>query len=424
MLILFSCTEEFPELSQSSTLVSIKPSNSDFFDYVKGVTDSTQDQIHENFGDPFLEAASTFIANNGTEVVLVPYFRKDSKRVEAFLLATKYFDQVRLGLLEHGELYKLDQSVIPHRVLANLFKSYDDLIFTDHSETLSSIIGNPLIGGTKAPDYPILMEDEFDEPTEWVGYYDCTMYWLGTADDPYQHYMYTDCVMSYYWEESPQNTVIIDAGGSGGGGGSYTPIWPRELRLFQDVGGAIENINEYLKCFKANQSGKVTIYVDQPKNNSSDTYSGNVVQGVDVGHTFVSIQQGNVQRTFGFYPKNGVQPIINPNADPILINDSGHDYHVKIEINVTAGGMNAVLNTARNFQQTGYNLNNYNCTDFAMAMSEAAGVSLPDTRGRWPGGGGSNPGNLGQDLRGMGTNPNYSVNDSPGSAPSNSGNCN
>lgn len=44
---------------------------------------------------------------------------------------------------------------------------------------------------------------------------------------------------------------------------------------------------------------------------------------------------------------------------------SRHEYHVKIEINVSGGQINSVLNTAESFAQNGYNLNSNNFTDCA-----------------------------------------------------------
>jgi hypothetical protein len=46
-----------------------------------------------------------------------------------------------------------------------------------------------------------------------------------------------------------------------------------------------------------------------------------------------------------------------------------------------------------------YDPNTRNCTDVAIGAGAAAGVAVPDTPGRWLGGGGSNPGDLGEDLR-------------------------
>ena len=46
-----------------------------------------------------------------------------------------------------------------------------------------------------------------------------------------------------------------------------------------------------------------------------------------------------------------------------------------------------------------YDLEDNNCTDATIAAGAAVGVQVPDTQGSWPTGRGSNPGDLGEDLR-------------------------
>ena len=183
----------------------------------------------------------------------------------------------------------------------------------------------------------------------------------------------------------------------------------------------IANIADYLKCFSLNAAAKVTIYVDQPTVNSRSTWSGSATNP-DVGHTFVSVQQGGITRVFGFYPSDGVNPIF-PSTTSVLVDDSGHHYDVAIEINVTAAQLASVINAATNFAGV-YNLNSYNCTDFGINIAAAAGVSLPDSYGSWPRGGGSNPGDMGQDIRSMSAPSGSTKNTSGGTGPSNSGSCN
>ncbi|NNF21305.1 MAG: hypothetical protein HKN67_05140 [Saprospiraceae bacterium] len=47
----------------------------------------------------------------------------------------------------------------------------------------------------------------------------------------------------------------------------------------------------------------------------------------------------------------------------------------------------------------GYNLNSFNCTDYAIGVANAIGLGIPDTDKDWYVGSGSNPGSLGEDLR-------------------------
>lgn len=211
-----------------------------------------------------------------------------------------------------------------------------------------------------------------------------------------------------------------DCGGSGGGGGGSS--WPSTLILnLPDPGKVIPNMTDYLHCFNVNGNAIVNIYVDQPTENSSETWSGNAWDP-NVGHTFVSIEQNGVSRVFGFYPSDGVNPYTDPTANSALIDDSGHPYDVKITIAVTGSQLAAAINYATHANGT-YNLNTYNCTDFGIGMAAAVGVTLPDNNGTWPGGGGSNPGNLGQDIRSWTAPGNVVKKTTAGTSISNTGTC-
>ena len=134
---------------------------------------------------------------------------------------------------------------------------------------------------------------------------------------------------------------------------------------------------------------------------------------------FIAITQGNFTRVLGFYPQGGVQPGINPNSAGVFLNDSNHPYDVSITQNINASQMGQLLNFITSTNQN-YNLNSFNCTDFALGASSQCNLNLADAQGSWPFGGGSNPGDLGQDLRGMNSRK---VNGNGGNAKSNSGSC-
>ncbi len=75
-------------------------------------------------------------------------------------------------------------------------------------------------------------------------------------------------------------------------------------------------------------------------------------------------------------------------------------------------------------RQPTHNLNTYNCSDFGLDIMESVGLSLPNTAGVWPGGGGRNPGDLGEDIRALTPPSNVSITTTFGNAFSNSGTCN
>ena len=172
---------------------------------------------------------------------------------------------------------------------------------------------------------------------------------------------------------------------------------------------AILDMLDYLRCLKGSKGGKVTVYVDEPDAGSGDAFDVSWSGSVNVGHTFVTLQQGNEIMTFGFYPGQGVNPITgNTTAPGVMNNDQGHAYSASISVNASAAEMSSILNYAINYQST-YNLNTYNCTDFAIAIGNIAGMNLPPSNGTWPNGAGSNPGTLGAHIRGLSSNSSQTI---------------
>lgn len=228
-----------------------------------------------------------------------------------------------------------------------------------------------------------------------------------------------------WWFNDPCNTNYDPCTCDGigcGGGPSGGDTWSSDLELFQDVGEKISDVSDYLDCFNASSGATLSLYVDQPTPNSRDTWSG-WTTNPDVGHTFISISQGSYTRVLGFYPNDGVNPLTSPSTNSTLVNDEGHPYDVRITTNLSSTELQNLLDFVESYRNT-YNLNTYNCTDFGIQCMGEANINLTDTYGSWPGGGGSNPGDLGQDIRSMSSNSDYTIDNSGGTAPSNSGNCN
>jgi hypothetical protein len=220
------------------------------------------------------------------------------------------------------------------------------------------------------------------------------------------------------------NTFECGEGYVLGTDGKCVLAWPENTELFDVIEGpVIPDITEYLKCFDITQGATFTIYVDQPKENKSDTWSG-AAWDPNVGHTFISITQGNTTRVMGLYPKTTVNPFSsNPSADGQLIDNSGNDFDVSVSINISASQLSNLRSQIIS-NNSSYNLNTYNCTDFGLKMAnEVLSMGIPDSSGTWPGGGGSNPGNLGQDIRNMSLNNGITKNTTGGKAVSNSATC-
>ncbi len=160
---------------------------------------------------------------------------------------------------------------------------------------------------------------------------------------------------------------------------------------------------EELKCYDNKKGGKLTVYVQQPKENSLLLVGPN-----EVGHVFVGIEQDGRKKFFGFYPDSGASTAlvaVNRQYPSEVRDNSGTLYHVSISTNINANQMKKVLDYARNYPKN-YQLQNYACTEFGVEMGNLAGLNLPKTTVKDPESGGllfegRSPAKLGQEIRAM-----------------------
>jgi len=189
--------------------------------------------------------------------------------------------------------------------------------------------------------------------------------------------------------------------------------------LVENPDDPITDIQDFLNCFDSTQNATLTLYVSEPNPGSGDAYNGTFV-----GHTFVSINQGNNTSVFGFYPtSNWISPA-NTTSNSVLGNDgSGTEYFsASISTTISSGQLQQIIDFSTNHNTT-YNLDTYNCTDFGIDIGNLGGLNLPECNGKWPGGGGgggSNPGTLGMFIR---NNSSSGTNTTGGNAPSTHKDC-
>lgn len=210
----------------------------------------------------------------------------------------------------------------------------------------------------------------------------------------------------------------IGAAGGTGGGALVNPISSMPVARGDNI---IASITDYNKCF-TNLAGNtysysVTICVDQPVPGKRDPWGFTVTGSssgdniVNVGHTFLIFTQisatGTVQRNVGFYPADYVTPI-SPSDNGQLNNDNAHSYNISLTVQLDNSQFFNMLNYVNGNNNPTYNLNNNNCTSFALHTLEAGNVYIPASFGSWAGGGGYDPGDLGEDIRNMALQPGMS----------------
>ena len=216
----------------------------------------------------------------------------------------------------------------------------------------------------------------------------------------------------YYYFIDDQAPDEFGDGGNSGGDGDSNPdgdgsgssnSWTNGDVIVENPDNPINDIIDYLKCFDPTQSASLTIYVNEPSPGTGKTHNGTFV-----GHTFISISQGSNVSTFGFYPvSNNIYPYINNSSSSILGDDGNGNkpFSASVSTTLTSTQLSQILNKAKNYNLT-YHLDTYNCTDFAIDIGNLGGLSLPPSNGTWPGGGGSNPGTLGQHIRSLSSGTN------------------
>ncbi len=233
----------------------------------------------------------------------------------------------------------------------------------------------------------------FEQCTDWYNSYeeedDSYSGYSGTSCETYEEYVgtYEVCEDDGIDETDPYVDEEEQELGGDGTSGSDIVIYSPEIPIY--------NITDYLKCFDTNQSAQIKIYVDQPVHGSSSAHSG-----LDAGHSFISITQGNITRYFGHYPEGTAMPKINEHSPHVYGNDEGHEYDIVIDYSIDFSTLTDVIDFVANYD-VDYDLDTNNCTDFAIQFMNETGISnVPDPQCSWSGGGnGSCPGAFGESLK-------------------------
>lgn len=203
------------------------------------------------------------------------------------------------------------------------------------------------------------------------------------------------------------------AGGIGGGNSLYNgkPI------IFEPPRLPVLDAAAFMRCFDLNLPATVTIYADQPVPGYDEPVS--ITGGI--GHAFVTIEQRQgstiIKRTIGFYSSERVNPFSRTSAESRLGDDQGRDYDVSISVIAAPGQVKAAIQAIIDYPAI-YDIEHYNCANFVLDVAQAAGMTLPRTKGWWFVGKGNNPGALGQDMRAI-----PGSRKTPGKAPVNEGLC-
>jgi hypothetical protein len=218
-----------------------------------------------------------------------------------------------------------------------------------------------------------------------------------------------------------------DNAGGGGGGSSYSGVG--------SVGGGsiarpvianlaaapviyspthiITDIKDYLKCFQNTPGAtfQVTVCVDQPSPGSRNPWVISFTDGASgsgatsAGHVYLVLTENmpggwSITRNVGFYPSRSVWPTTPP-VPGVLNDDENTQFDIAAQYNISSPLFFAMLQFINGASGYNYQVNTYNCTNFALDALSAGHIYLPRTIGYWLGGMGVDPGDLGEDIRGF-----------------------
>lgn len=196
-----------------------------------------------------------------------------------------------------------------------------------------------------------------------------------------------------YYDES----VTSDGYYTGGGAETVTQDPPILIDFeTQDENPSID-IQKFINCFKAIPDGGSTcsieiftdIPVDSDPNKIFDFQSGSP------GHTFIQVKKSNGSQSaiqnIGFYPKYSLKTIAtNAPIDGKFVDNGGHEFNASLKMNLSPQNFNSTLTEIlylANFIK--YDIDNYNCTDFALDVFNKSRVNkldipLYDIPGNYP----------------------------------------
>lgn len=136
--------------------------------------------------------------------------------------------------------------------------------------------------------------------------------------------------------------------------------------------GSIE-LEKYLKCFEnipdAGAVCSIEIFADIPVDNDPDKLFDWSIGSP--GHTFLQIKKSNggdvVQQTIGFYPASGWKvTLTNAPVAGKFVDNGGHEFNASIKMNLSADNFKSVLTEILYLRNSQYDLDEFNCTDFAL----------------------------------------------------------
>ncbi|MBS1600152.1 MAG: hypothetical protein JST75_18135 [Bacteroidetes bacterium] len=168
------------------------------------------------------------------------------------------------------------------------------------------------------------------------------------------------------------------------------------------------NLSGRFQCFAVNNNAAVysiTLCADVPDNNDP----AHVNLGKEPGHVFIilsktdTINGKSINQSFGFYPRRPASSLIFKNVRGVIFDNQCREYNASVYKRLNEDEFRLILEKSETLSRKKYNLNKYNCYDYAIGVFNAIPQieKLPVTHVKFPfilGHGGS-PCGLYKDLK-------------------------
>lgn len=145
------------------------------------------------------------------------------------------------------------------------------------------------------------------------------------------------------------------------------------------------DITKYLKCFAnipdQGSTCSIEIFTDIPVDENSNKLFSWRTQSP--GHTFLQIKKTNgnltAMQNIGFYPVEGWKTLLT--TAPVegkFVDNSEHEYNASFKMNLTPEELQKTLNNMVYLSRSvKYDIDEFNCTDFALNVFNTARISNP-----------------------------------------------
>ncbi len=168
--------------------------------------------------------------------------------------------------------------------------------------------------------------------------------------------------------------------GYSGGGGSSSGEGSDNTMVVQTESNDNRpiKVEDYIKCFGSvpdeGATYQITIYADMPVNNDpSVMFNWNTMSP---GHTFIELTKTSgsmtIHQNFGFYPRVSWQVLTSHPCNSKIADNGGHRYDASLSQTLNSSQFSATISKLQLLENTSYDINNWNCTDFALSLYNAS----------------------------------------------------